>query len=164
MSNMFTQLSLNEEPVSCKQVQQASCMSEEIDQVQHDQAFAVILSKMGVEAQTALFKVKNLGSKQLVAEDMLPFFKRSYSVYCSRSYLILLRECLEQALEKISNDQDQVSLFNQANALNLLYLYLANLQSLIACSIQFKIIFSEEEMKALKVLEDALEKVKLFPG
>ncbi len=56
---------------------------------------------------------------------MFPYFKRSYSVYCTRDYLILIRESLSQALEKMNKDKE--SIFNQANTLNLLYLYLANL-------------------------------------
>jgi len=86
--------------------------------------FAIVLSKLGVEAQTALFKLQKLGERQLVGEEMLPFFKTSYSVYCTSSYLVLIRESLESAIEKLK--EGKVNLTDQANALNLLYLYLAN--------------------------------------
>ncbi len=60
----------------------------------HDDVFSIVLSKLGVEAQTALFKIQKLAERQLVGSEMLSYFKTSYSVYCTSSYLVLLRESL----------------------------------------------------------------------
>jgi len=74
----------------------------------------------------------------------------------------LLRQSLEAAIDKIS--EGKISLISQANTLNLVHLYLANFQSFIACRINFIEALPLEEIKALKVLQDKLDQIKLFDG
>ena len=54
----------------------------------HEICQAVILSKMNTDAQSATYKVKSLGEKKLIGEEMLPFFKAPFAVYGSKSYLV----------------------------------------------------------------------------
>ena len=82
MLNLFSQLGFDEEPIYCAPTQLEESKTEDVSG-KHDEAFSIILSKMGIEAQKALFKLNARGEKQLVAEEMLPYFKTSYSVYCS---------------------------------------------------------------------------------
>ncbi len=49
MSNMFMQLSFNEEPIPCSLGEQVA-IEGEADEGCHDKALAIILSKMGIEA------------------------------------------------------------------------------------------------------------------
>jgi hypothetical protein len=48
--------------------------------------------------------------------------------------------------------EGKLSLTKQANALNLLYLYSANFQSLLACRIDLKTIFVDARITQLKLL------------
>ena len=56
----------------------------------------MILSKMGVDALSASYKVKSMGDKKLLGEEMLPYFKYAFSVSCCKSYFILIRETLQE--------------------------------------------------------------------
>lgn len=110
---------------------------------------------MGTEAQTALFKLKQLGEKKLVAEEMLPFYKRPFSVNLSKDYIVLIRETLCTCLAKLQ--QGKLSVVDQRNTLNLLFLYQANIDSLIACRIELKHIFDMTELNKIKELQDLLD-------
>ena len=41
-------------------------------------------------------KAKALCDKKLLAEEMLPYFKAPYAIYGSKSYMILIRQALEE--------------------------------------------------------------------
>ena len=58
---------------------------------------------MALEARTAQFKINQLKDKRLEGEEMLPYVKTAYSVFCSKSYLIALRVCLEEQVENLHN-------------------------------------------------------------
>lgn len=93
MSNLFDQLSKNHDPIEPEKNQPIEESKKAAENV-HDVTLAIILSKMGSEGLQASHKVKVLGDKKLVAEEMLPFYKRQYAVNCSRDYIVLLRETL----------------------------------------------------------------------
>lgn len=53
----------------------------------------------------------------------------------------------------------------QSNALNLLKIYQANIECLVACRIEMKEILPEDELRMLKALQvNVLEEIKLFEG
>ena len=64
---------------------------------------AIIFSKMSTDAQAMSFKVKNLGDKKLLAEEMLPYFKSPFAVYGSKSYFIQIRLTLADHFDKLND-------------------------------------------------------------
>ena len=121
----------------------------------------MILSKMGVEALSASYKVKSMGDKKLLAEEMLPFFKSAFSVSCCKSYFILIRESLEEHIAKL--DDGKITTIKQSNVLNLLRIYKANIDCLVAIRIELKHILPEAELRAITALQQGvLEDIKLF--
>ena len=57
---------------------------------------AIVLSKMGLHAQEMSYRVKELGEKRLVGEEMLEYYKPPFAVYLNKSYFILIRQTLEE--------------------------------------------------------------------
>jgi hypothetical protein len=58
---------------------------------------------MGCEAMSASFKVKSMGDKKLLNEEMLPYFKSPFAISCCKSYFILIRQALEEELAKLND-------------------------------------------------------------
>ena len=52
---------------------------------------AIILSKMGLDAQSVSFKTNALGDIKLSGDEMLSYYKVPFAVFCNKSYLILSR-------------------------------------------------------------------------
>ena len=112
---------------------------------------AIILSKMSTDAQSASYKVNNLGDKKLLAEEMLPYFKTPYAIQCSKSYLVLVRQALEEHFTKLN--EGRITTMKQSNVLNLIYIYQANIDCLTACRIEMKQILPEAELKLVHVFQ-----------
>ena len=124
---------------------------------------AIILSKMGVEALSASFKVKSLGDKKLLKEEMLPYFKSAFAISCCKSYFILIRQSLAEHISKLS--EGKITPIKQANVLNLLRIFQANIDCLTAIRIELKHILPESELKAIHELQTSqLEEIQLFEG
>ena len=118
---------------------------------------------MSTDAQTASYKVKALGDKKLLAEEMLPYFKSPYAIYGSKSFLVLIRQALEEHYAKLSDGR--ITTLKQSNVLNLIYIYQANIECLTACRTEMKHILPESELKLIHALQGReLENTKLFEG
>ena len=118
---------------------------------------------MSTDAQTASYKVKVLGDKKLLGDEMLPYFKAPYAIYGSKSYLILIRQALEDHFTKLNDGK--ISTFKQSNVLNLIHIYQANIDCLMACRLEMKHILPESELKLIHAFQiRELENVKLFEG
>ena len=129
----------------------------------NDVCLSIVLSKMSTEAQQASFKACALGDKKLLGEEMLPYFKAPFAIYGSKSYFILIREVLEEQLTKL--DDGKITTDKQSNVLNLLRIYQANVECLVACRIEMKDILPETELRSIKAFQaNKLEEVKLFDG
>ena len=123
----------------------------------------IIFSKMSGEARTAQFKITQLKDKRLEGEEMLPYIKAANAVYCSKSYLVALRQCLEEQIDSLN--KDELTTQKQSNVLNLLHIYLTNINSLICCRINLKDIFDERELKAITSMQNTkLDSLKLIDG
>ena len=81
-----------------------------------------------------------LGNKKLDADNILTFYKVPYAVYGSKSFLVLIRQALQDSIEELNNGN---GVFRQSNALHLLNVYKANFESLLACRMNIKDIFEE---------------------
>ena len=124
---------------------------------------AIIFSKMSTDAQTASFKVKTLGDKKLLAEEMLPYFKAPYAIYGAKSYLIQLRLALEDHYAKLGSGK--ITTLKQSNVLNLIHIYQANIDCLTACRTEMKHVLPESELKQIHAFQNReLENTKLFEG
>ena len=123
---------------------------------------AMILSKMGVESLTASHKVKSLGDKKLLNDEMLPFFKRPFAVSCCKSNFILIRENL---VEKINALNGRITTIKQLNVLNLLRIYQANIDCMTAIRADLNKILPESELHAIHAMQQGpLDEIKLFEG
>ena len=123
---------------------------------------ALILSKMGVEAQTMDYKVTALGEEELEGEEVLAYYKAPFAVSCRLSYMVSLREALEEHIGKLNDGQ--VTTMKQSNVLNLLRVYTANLQAMFACRIDLIKLFSAQEAQLVKNLQNSLDSLKLLDG
>lgn len=108
---------------------------------------AIILSKMGVEAMSASYKVKSLGDKKLLNDEMLPYFKSAFSISCCKSYFILIRKALDEHIGKLN--EGRITTVKQANVLNILRIFQANIDCLTAIRIELKHILPENELRAI---------------
>ena len=111
----------------------------------------IIFSKMGFNAQEASHKVNELGETKLIGEEMLKFYKSPFAVNCNKNYFIALRQALEEHLAKLK--AGNLSKIKQANALNLINIYQANIDSLTACRIELKEILPQNEMDLINVCQ-----------
>ena len=99
LTNLFEQLMKDDSDEDCsdllKKPEEVKC--EPVEGL-HDVTLSIILSKMSTEAQTALFKLNQMGDKKLSGEEMLPYVKRKYAVACTKSYINVLTEAISSAL------------------------------------------------------------------
>lgn len=124
---------------------------------------AIIFSKMAFEARTVQYKIFLLKEKRLEGDEMLPFIKHPFSNYFSRTYLVALRESIEEQVQKLI--QGPMDFIKQSNVLNILHIYSANINSLLACRINLKEIFEEKELKAIHNMQSkCLDSLQLIPG
>lgn len=118
---------------------------------------------MGTASLTTSHKVKQLGDKSLLNEEMLPFFKRPFAISCCRSYLILIRENLVESIAKL--EDGKITNLKQFAVLNLLRIYQANIDCMATIRANLKRILPESEFRAILALQqESLEEIKLFDG
>ena len=93
----------------------------------------------------------------------MEYYKVPFAVNCNKSFLILIRQSLEDHLQKLK--QGKITALKQSNVLNLIHIYQANLDSCIACRISLKDLLPEREHNLINLLQyRQLEDIKPFPN
>lgn len=94
---------------------------------------------------------------------MLGYYKTPFAVNCSKSFMVVLRQALEDHLSKLK--QGSRSTLKQANALNLIKLFQANLDCMKACRIDLKEILPDSEFNLIGILKSRqLADIKPLPS
>lgn len=163
MTNLFDQLLKDSDAEDCTALvkQPEEVKGEPIDGI-HEATLSIILAKMSTEAQTAIFKLGQLGDKKLAGEEMLAFIKRKFSVVCSKDFISILRSALSTQIEKVV--EGRVTTMVQKNLLDLILVFRANIECLVACRIELKDLLSEDEQRAIKMMQKKIDEIHLFDG
>lgn len=93
---------------------------------------------------------------------MLAYVKTKFTVSMSKSYFIVLRKAICDLIDKVTTGR--VTTTVQKNLLDLIHVFIANVECMVACRIQFPDLLPKDELRLLKQMQDKLDEIQLFEG
>ena len=61
----------------------------------------IIISVMGVEAHNVILKIKSLGNKKIINEEMFDYYKIPFAVYLSEEFFYAVRMALHESIKAV---------------------------------------------------------------